>query len=251
MRTVVLISVGFIAAVLLVLGCPSKPESPAPPQQPVPQAPKFAGLPIEMTVKQRTTTSVPGSGGAVSLSVDDITSGQVMASLAGKDGSVLLAPTSLVEGQSAQFKLGDKSYFLLLEALDNELVGDDSATFVFSDSLPAEEPLPHEPVGEDDRATDKNLEHEKVKRLIEHVGALEGAVFIRNGQEHTPAEAAEHLRRKWEAAAGEAATAEEFVDKAASKSSLSGEPYRIRTKDGVETEAGPYLKKRLGEMEAD
>jgi len=249
MRTIVLITVGVALAVLLVLGCPTKPETPAPQQQPVPQpAPKLTGLPIEMTVKQRTTTVVPGSGGAVSLTIDDITRGQVMVSLAAKDGAVLLGPTSLAEGKSAEFKLGDESYFVLLEALENELVGDDSATLVFSDTLPPEE-APADAASEGEEEPSAELEAAKIEQLIEHVASLEGAVFIRNGQEHPPAEAAAHLRRKWEAAAVEITTAEQFIEQLASKSSVSGAPYKIRLRDGTEMPSGDYLRQRLAEME--
>ena len=56
---------------------------------------------------------------------------------------------------------------------------------------------------------------------------------------------------EWEAAAGEITTADEFITAAASTSSLSGEPYRIRTPDGVETEAGEFLRRRLAELATD
>jgi hypothetical protein len=250
MRTIVLITVGVAIAVLLVLGCPTKPETPAPPQQPIPQpAPKLSGLPIEMTVKQRTTTVLPGSGGAVSVTIDDITRGQVMVSLAAKDGAVLLGPTSLTAGKSAEFKLGDESYFVLLEALDNELVGEDSATLVFSDTLPTDEAPPKVTASEAEQEPDAELEAAKIEQLIEHVGSLEGAVFIRNGEEHTPTEAAAHLRRKWEAAGGRITSAQQFIEQLASKSSVSGETYRIRLADGTETTSGEYLRTRLAEMD--
>jgi len=250
MRTIVLITVGVALAVLLVLGCPTKPETPAPQQQPVPQpAPKLTGLPIEMTVRQRTTTVVPGSGGAVSVTIDDITRGQVMVSLAAKDGAVLLGPTSLSAGKSAEFKLGDESYFVLLEALDNELVGEDSATLVFSNTLPTDEAPSKMTASEAEQETDAELEAAKIEQLIEHVASLEGAVFIRNNEEHTPAEAAAHLRRKWEAAGVEITTAEQFIEQLASKSTVSGAPYKIRLKDGTEMPSGDYLRQRLAEME--
>jgi hypothetical protein len=211
-------------------------------------APTIANLPTELTVKQRTTTDVPGSGGGVRLTIDDITGGQVMTSLADKEGAVIFAPTSLEPGESAAFTLGDQTYTLTLDALENELVGDDSATFVIADAPADEEAADAEAAKE--LATAAELENERIRQLIDHVAHLEGAVFIRNGEEHTPAEAAEHLRQKWEAGADEITTAEEFITKAASESSLTGEPYRLRTADGVERKAGEYLKERLREMAA-
>ena len=215
------------------------------------QAPRLAGLPVEMNVRQRSTTVVPGSGGAVSLTIDDVTRGQVMASLAGDDGKVVLGPTSLSEGKSAAFKLGDESYFLLLDSLDNELVGDDSATFVITDTLPTDETVVGEQHVQAAEPSSDQLEAEKIGQLIEHVGSLEGAVFIRNGEEYSPAEAAEHLRRKWENLGGEITTVEQFIEHAASKSSLSGEPYKIRLKDGTEHPSGEYLRERLAEMASE
>jgi hypothetical protein len=248
MRTSVLIGVGVVVAVLLVLGCPKKQDAPAPLQQPAPPGPVLVDLPIEMTVKQRTTTPVPGSEEALSVTIDDVTRGQVMVSLAGKDGNVVLGPTSLAEGKSAKFKLGEKSYSVTLSELDNELVGEDSARLVFSDSLPAEGASTGDSASRAAGTEDAASERDKVDQLIEHVGALQGAVFIRNGEEHTPAEAAEHLRRKWEAAGDEITTVEGFIEKLASKSSVSGEEYKLRFKDGTEQPSGDYLRKQLQKM---
>jgi hypothetical protein len=249
MRTFVLISVGFVVAVLLVLGCPKKQDSPAPLQPPAPPGPVLADLPIEMTVKQRTTTAVPGADGALSVTIDDITRGQAMISLAGRDGVVVLGPTSLAEGRSAVFKLADTSYSVTLKELDNELVGDDSATLLFSKRLPSDESSRSDSAREGANGDDAVSERDKIEKLIEHVGSLEGAVFIRNGEEYTPAEAAEHLRRKWESAGGEIATADDFIEKLASKSSVSGEEYKLRLKGGTELSSGEYLRKRLAEIE--
>jgi hypothetical protein len=201
-----------------------------------------------MTVKQRTTTVVPGSNEAVSLTVDDVTRGQVMASLAAKDGAVLLAPTSMVEDRTVSFKLGDVAYNLTLTNFDNELVGDDSVSFMINDAPPATEP----PQDDADRDTadvpEEGAEKEYIGQLIEHVRTLESAVFIRNGEEHAPAEAADHLQRKWDYAADDISTAEEFIEQLASKSSTTGEPYRIRLADGTEQPSGQYLRERLAEL---
>jgi hypothetical protein len=90
-------------------------------------------------------------------------------------------------------------------------------------------------------------EPEKVRALIGYVEKLEGAVFIRNGTEHDCKEAAAHLRRKWDGAKDKVKTAKEFVQHAASKSSISGKPYQIRFKDGtVKTSEEVLLKKLEG-----
>jgi hypothetical protein len=138
---------------------------------------------------------------------------------------------------------------LLLKDLDNELVGDDSATFAISDSLSDWTPTSDAPPGENNPAVSSDAETERINQLLEHIGSLEGAVFIRNGEEHSPAEADEHLRRKWKAAGDQIATAEQFIDELAAESSLSGEPYVIRLPDGKETPSGEYLRQRLAEMD--
>jgi hypothetical protein len=93
-------------------------------------------------------------------------------------------------------------------------------------------------------------EEQKIDALIADIGNLPGAVFIRNRTEHTPAEAADHLRRKRDSAGRQVTTARQFIEHLATKSSLSGEPYRIRMKDGTDVPAGEYLTKRLAEIES-
>lgn len=54
--------------------------------------------------------------------------------------------------------------------------------------------------------------------------------FYRNGTWHDPVEAQEHLRKKYQylSAKNRIETAEEFIEKTATKSSLSGRAYEIR-----------------------
>ncbi len=89
-------------------------------------------------------------------------------------------------------------------------------------------------------------ETERIESLIRHVETLEGAVFIRNGEEHDCTAAAKHMRDKWNWKKKDIKTAEDFIRVAATKSSMSGEVYRIRFKDGHEENCGEYLLKQLG-----
>ena len=91
-------------------------------------------------------------------------------------------------------------------------------------------------------------EDEKIERLIRSIADLKDATFIRNGDEHTAAEAADHLRTKWQRGKKHVKTADDFIEKIASKSSISGKPYTIRFKDGKEVESGTYLRDELKKL---
>jgi hypothetical protein len=91
-------------------------------------------------------------------------------------------------------------------------------------------------------------EEEKIGRLIKLV-ADSKVSFIRNGKEHTPAEAADHLRTKRKYAGDKIRTARDFIEQLASKSSASGKPYLIRTAEGKEVPAGEWLSERLRALE--
>jgi hypothetical protein len=218
-----------ISLAALCLGCRNKPKpAPAPPPPPTIQ-----GLPVTMTVKQRSTTAVPGADGKLQLTIDDITGGQVTTTLADSQGSPLIGPVSLRAGSSNDFQFAGQSFTLVFDKLDNALIGEDFATFTIRRPIEA--------------AGKVLTENEKIERLIELVRNSADVRFIRNGTEHTPQEAADHLRAKWQAA-GRIATVDEFIEKVASKSSLSGEPYQIRRADGSLMPAGDYLREQLREM---
>ncbi|WP_243384409.1 DUF5329 domain-containing protein [Geothrix alkalitolerans] len=93
-------------------------------------------------------------------------------------------------------------------------------------------------------------EAQKIEALIQAVAALQGAVFIRNGSEHTPAQAAEHLRLKWRNAGKRVKTAPEFIQYCATGSSMSGKPYEIRLTDGRTVLSRDWLWTELKRMEA-
>jgi hypothetical protein len=55
-----------------------------------------------------------------------------------------------------------------------------------------------------------------------------GCNFVRNGKEHTSSEAVDHLQMKARRGKRYYDTADEFIDRIASKSSWSGKPYQIQ-----------------------
>ena len=88
-----------------------------------------------------------------------------------------------------------------------------------------------------------------IEYLLARIGES-GLTFIRNGREHTAAEAAAHIRRKYEHAKGDIQTPEDFIDKVASKSDLSGQPYRVKMPDGTTRLAADWLRGLLAEYRA-
>ncbi len=89
----------------------------------------------------------------------------------------------------------------------------------------------------------------RIEALIAHVRGLEGAKFVRNGSEYSAANAAEFLAKKWQAHEKDIHTPAEFIEQVATKSSTTGKPYVIRSKDGKETNCGPYLTEQLKKLE--
>jgi hypothetical protein len=88
----------------------------------------------------------------------------------------------------------------------------------------------------------------EIEALLGYLKNLDGAVFIRNGSEHTATEAAAHLRLKWEKQAGKIKTTEDFIALCSAKSSLSGQRYQIRLKDGQLRYADELLTEHLRQI---
>ncbi|MCX5846180.1 MAG: DUF5329 family protein [Deltaproteobacteria bacterium] len=91
-----------------------------------------------------------------------------------------------------------------------------------------------------------NIEKKKIEFLISSVENLKGAKFIRNGSEHDGKEAAEHLRMKLQNVVV-VQTADDFIRLCASKSSITGKPYMIRSSDGKTITSEEYFRKKLKE----
>ncbi len=103
----------------------------------------------------------------------------------------------------------------------------------------------------------KNSELEKIDALLEAIRTSD-VVFIRNGDEHNSLDAYKHLKRKlksvqrsWFTPPKEKWTAELFIEKIASKSSLSGKAYLVRLKNGEIIEAKTWLTNHLKKISKD
>lgn len=213
--------------------------------------PTITGLPLSLTLRQRSSKFVPTSADKLKLTTGDITTGQVTVSLSLKDGKTVLGPRSMKRGDSEIFQFGNKEYSLKLVDLRNALLGEDFADFTITGKIP-----------EDKNSKDKNskpatpdknpktlTESQKIEQLIATVETMKGAVFLRNNAEHSPKEAARHIRQKLDSAKGKITTATQFIDLVASKSSITGEKYQIRFKDGRTVLVGDFLRDELAKLE--
>jgi len=95
-----------------------------------------------------------------------------------------------------------------------------------------------------------NTAGDEIEYLLETVGDS-GCMFIRNGSHHTSEEAEDHLRTKYRTGKNYVNSAEGFIDKLASRSSLSGRPYKIRCEGEREQNAEVWLTERLQEFRSE
>ena len=95
-----------------------------------------------------------------------------------------------------------------------------------------------------------NIEKKKIDFLISSIENIKGAKFIRNGTEHDGKEAAEHLRSKLKSAGGKVQNADDFIRLCASKSTISGKPYKIRSSDGKTINSEQYFREKLMEYDS-
>jgi hypothetical protein len=79
------------------------------------------------------------------------------------------------------------------------------------------------------------------------IAAIEtsGCRMERNGTAHDAKAAAAHLRMKLEKAGARVQTAEQFIDRVASGSSASGEPYRVLCDGQVPVRSREWLRARV------
>ncbi|MET0154834.1 MAG: DUF5329 domain-containing protein [Rickettsiales bacterium] len=93
-----------------------------------------------------------------------------------------------------------------------------------------------------------SAEKEKIEYLIGFIEKSDCA-FVRNGREYTSEKAAEHIRLKTNHAGGRLKTARQFIDYVASRSSFTGIPYFVVTKNGTKIPSSIWLKEELRRYE--
>ncbi len=190
---------------------------------------------------QRSSMPLPGVDN-IELQIGDITAGQTMTHLRWRQGGDLAGPRLLREQESIDFIVEGSPWTLTLVHLHNELIGEDWARFELIRPRIALHRTQYS-------ATDVDSARE-IHALIDAVEQVEGARFIRNGEEHDAKSAADHLRRKLKGAGGRVRTAEDFIEKIASKSSLSGNPYAMRLSNGQIVDAGDWFRAKLAAIRA-
>ncbi len=208
----------FLLATLLLVACSSKDE-----------VANQLSLPkngYKFQLVQRTQALIPSTDGNVTCSINDITKGQTEIVI--KENENVLLAESIMEMEPINFKLNGHSYTITCTFMMNKLIGQDYAQFELVENIHP-----------DQQVKDETKEIEALLKKIE----TSDIIFIRNGNEHTAKEAAEHLRSKWEQTNGKIKTKKDFIEQLATKSSLTGELYLVQLKDGSKIKAADWLNK--------
>ena len=103
-------------------------------------------------------------------------------------------------------------------------------------------------LGETDSAstTDREIAH-----LLDFVGGSE-CRFVRNGTVHEPIEGRAHLERKRQVLdrRGWISSTEDFIERAATQSSITGRTYTVRCPDAEPVPSGAWLRAELLRLRA-
>ena len=91
---------------------------------------------------------------------------------------------------------------------------------------------------------------EEIDYLLASVGASD-CTFIRNGKSYAAKSAQDHLQMKRKRGKRYYDSADEFIDRIASKSSFSGKPYRIQCGDDPEQTAAAWFTALLRQHRED
>ena len=89
----------------------------------------------------------------------------------------------------------------------------------------------------------------EIEYLLSEIGAS-GCTFVRNGDSHSAEDAEDHLRTKYRRGKRYADTAEKFIERLASKSSISRKPYWIQCPGEARVESGAWLFAKLADLRA-
>jgi len=85
---------------------------------------------------------------------------------------------------------------------------------------------------------------QEIDHMLSYV-AGSGCGFFRNGSWYDAQRALDHLRTKYDYLRSGITSSEEFIERAATKSSLSGQPYLVRCGAGTPVASGTWLMDEL------
>ena len=87
---------------------------------------------------------------------------------------------------------------------------------------------------------------QEIVHLIDYLKSS-GCQFNRNGNWYSSSEAVDHLSQKYQylLKKGLVSSAEDFISRAASESSMSGKPYQVKCGSGAPVQSGAWLKSEL------
>lgn len=93
-------------------------------------------------------------------------------------------------------------------------------------------------------AADDSRTAGEITHLLDYVDGS-GCAFIRNGETHAAADARDHLAMKYGRASARVGSAEQFIDRVATRSFLSGDLYRVQCPGRPAQPTGPWLAAEL------
>ncbi len=190
----------------------------------------LAATKAEGIVLQRDSAEVPGSRGYLEVHAGDVTAGQVLLEVRNAEGEAVLPNRPVREGDRLPLRVGREEYTLSIERLRNFLTGDDYVVFSVSQLEPAEST--------------------RIEKLILRIETSK-VVFLREGVEYGPEEAAAHIRDKYQRAGPRARNLDEFIEKVASRSWTTGEPYHVKLEDGRTVAAETWLKEQAASLDRE
>lgn len=92
-------------------------------------------------------------------------------------------------------------------------------------------------------------EEARISAMLDALAQKKDLIFVRNGDSHNCDEAVSHLRLKLGNTRNRIDTAEQFIDKVASSSSITGKPYIVRIPGKNDENAKPYLYALIAETD--
>lgn len=92
-------------------------------------------------------------------------------------------------------------------------------------------------------------EEARINAMLNALAQKQDLTFVRNGDAHNCEEAVSHLRLKLGNTRNRIDPAEQFIDKVASSSSITGKPYIVKIPGKSDENAQPYLHALIAETD--